>query len=411
MKGFAGKYISRTDSSSARTNALGIAFVSVWTGDKPGPYTYTAECPSCGQEPDAQCVLSADLPPSMAAEPEDVGPVAGNPYVTPMLRISNIGYPNDGVSFTTLFGENKIDLAAGLKPDTPEYNVLSVGIAWTVEDSKDDDMDSGDPDNPAAGPATYFYVTHVPEAPTGRQFPLKYKIDASVDTPKGRVKAYPRSIRQDVIDKCRQEYFDLSTPEYDLTAPGYFSRYTRPLFSPGTDGEFVKYSDCFAHIYPQERAQEALSLRAGFQGEFGVRVTSGYRSARHNRREGGVRNSVHQFGEAVDIQAGPVNGANMRKLWLATDCPKILESRKSCWRNGKMTICPLLVLIGVCDGSGLSDWKGTLLQGDYAEEFETGSFIIDTNKNGIDDVLEDLNPENGIADIFDRYARVIHMGE
>jgi len=391
---------------TAQTNDLGIAFVSVWTGDKPGPYTYTAECPSCGQEPDAQCVLSADLPPSMAAEPEDVGPVAGNPDVTPMLRISNIGYPNDGVSFTTLFGENKVDLAADLKPDTPEYNTLSAGIAWTVEDSKDDDMDSGDPDNPAAGPATYFYVTHVPEAPTGRQFPLKYKIDASVDTPKGRVKAYPRSIRQDVIDKCRQEYFDLSTPEYDLTAPGYFSRYTRPLFSPGTDGEFVKYSDCFAHIYPQERAQEALSLRAGFQGEFGVRVTSGYRSARHNRREGGVWNSVHQFGEAVDIQAGPVNGANMRKLWLATECPKILE--RTIYVSGKKRYEQMLY--GNCDGTGLIDWNGALIEGVFTSNFDIkAKGRKDSNDNGVYDVLEDLNG-NGIADIFDE-ARVIHLGD
>lgn len=398
---------------SVQTNDLGIAFVSVWTGDKTGPYTYTAECPSCGQKPDAQCALSAGLPPSMAAEPEDVGPVAGNPDVTPMLRISNIGYPNDGVSFTTLFGENKINLAADLKPDTPEYNALSEDIAWEVVDSPADAMDSGDPVPPANGAATYFYINHphVPAAPTGRQFPLKYKIQARVTTSKGLViKSYPRHIRQDDIDKCRQEYFDLSTPEHNLTAPGYFSKYTRPLFTPGTDGEFVKYSDCFAHIYPEQRAREALSLRAGFQGEFGVTVTSGYRSARHNKREGGAWNSVHQFGEAVDIQAGPVNGANMKKLWLATDCPKILESRKVCWRDGRKTTCPLLVLIGACDGSGLKDWDGTLLQGEFAGEFNTEDNRFDGNKNKIPDILEDLNPKNGIADIFDRYSRTIHMG-
>ena len=346
MKGFAGKYISRTDSSSARTNALGIAFVSVWTGDKPGPYTYTAECPSCGQEPDAQCVLSADLPPSMAAEPEDVGPVAGNPEVTPMLRISNIGYPNDGVSFTTLFGENKVDLAADLKPDTPEYNTLSAGIAWTVEDSKDDDMDSGDPDNPAAGPATYFYVTHVPEAPTGRQFPLKYKIDASVDTPKGRVKAYPRSIRQDVIDKCRQEYLD-----FDLT----LNEVNRSRFTPGTHPEYAQNPlDCYAYIYPS-RATEAEGLKT----QFVIRVNSGYRSPRKNMVVRGAVESRHMFGDAVDIEVLPETPSNYHSLWQSAANPKMLEISHT-----------------------------IILKRDSSGELIKGNETLDLNKNGIPDVFE-----------------------
>jgi hypothetical protein len=394
---------------SVQTNDLGIAFVSVWTGDKTGSYTYTADCPSCQKKATTECAVSAGLLPSMAAEPEDVGPVAGNPDVTPMLRISNIGYPNDGVSFTTLFGENKVDLAADLKPDTPEYHALSEDIAWEVVDSPADAMDSGNPAPPANGAATYFYVNHphVPPAPTGRQFPLKYKIQARVTTSEGLViESYPRHIRQDDIDKCRQEYFDVSETGKDLRLEPYFGKYTRPHFSPGTDGEFVKFSDCYAHIYPQSRAQEVVSLRLRFQGEFGITVTSGYRSARHNKREGGVWNSVHQFGEAVDVQPSPLNGRNIRELWLATDCPKILE--RMTYIGGKKRFEQMLY--GKCDGTGLRDWNGVLIGGVFTSNFdirEKGR--KDSNDNEIYDVLEDLNGNN-IADIFDE-SRVIHLGD
>ncbi|MEW5905559.1 MAG: hypothetical protein AB1734_02130 [Elusimicrobiota bacterium] len=330
---------------SVQTNDLGIAFVSVWTGDKTGPYTYTAECPSCGQKPDAQCALSAGLPPSMAAEPEDVGPVAGNPDVTPMLRISNIGYPNDGVSFTTLFGENKINLAADLKPDTPEYNALSEDIAWEVVDSPADAMDSGNPAPPANGAATYFHTSHppIPAAPTGRQFPLKYKIQASVVTPKGLIKSYPRHIRQDDIDKCRQEYIDFEVPIAEVP---------RSTFTPGIDSEFLEQKDrgsCHAYIYPAAEAQKVNDLRAtGYK----PRVTSGYRSPLRQfelygskiEKRDKVKNSTHIYGQAVDIapQWTDKNAAGWKALWTApaATCPKSLElspTRVMLWCKGAET--------------------------------------------------------------------------
>ena len=395
--------------ASVITDPLGIGFGTMWTGDKVGGYTYRAVCPSCLMNPQVWCSVLAALPPKVEAVPLDDGPEAGDPGVTPMLRISNIYYLNDGVSFTTHDGEKTVTLEAELRPtDT----ALASNIAWVVEDSERDAMISGNPDDPAPGESTAFDVT-APTANTGRLLPLKYKIQSSVMTPKGLVRSYPRHIKQDDIDKCRQEYFDLSTAEYDLKSPGYFGKYTRPKFSPGTDGEFVKYSDCYAHIYPQARAQEALSMRDYFRGQFGVTVTSGYRSARHNKREGGVPNSVHMFGEAVDIQSDPVNGPNMRKLWLQAGCPKILERMVSVTgSDGRRRQTFEQMLDGKCDGTGLVDWQNNSIEGVFTSNFDNiQKGRKNTNgDNNFYDILEDINPRDGIADIFNE-ARVVHLGD
>jgi hypothetical protein len=327
---------------SVQTNDLGIAFVSVRTGDASGGYAYTANCPSCQRNSSVDCIVLADLPPFMEAKPSDEGPAAGNPDVTPMLRISNIGYPNDGVSFTTLFGENKVNLAADLKPDTPEHHALSEDIAWEVVDSPADAMDSGNPAPPANGAATYFYVNHphVPPAPTGRQFPLKYKIQARVTTSEGLViESYPRHIRQDDIDKCRQEYIDFEAPIAE--AP-------RSAFTPGVpkDSLFGDYSQdvesCHAYIYPAAEAQKVSDLRAT---GYTPRVTSGYRSPRSQflltKKRDAVKNSTHIYGQAVDIapQWADKNAAGWKALWTApaATCPKSLEFSKTgvmMWCNG-----------------------------------------------------------------------------
>lgn len=318
----------QTMPGSVQTNDLGIAFVSVRTGDAYGGYAYTANCPSCQRNSSVDCIALADLPPFMEAKPSDEGPAAGNPDVTPMLRISHIGYPNYGVSFTTLPEESKINLAADLKPDTLEYDTLSAAIAWKVEDSKDDDIESGNPDPPSAGPATHFYVNNVPAAPAGRQMPLEYKVQASVTTSEGLViESYPRYIRQDDIDKCRQEYFDLNIPDYGNPIP------LRPAFTPGINAEVSpNIKDCYAYIYPS-RAAEARGLVANFQG---VKITSGYRSPRKNwdlyknktPTPRAAWTSRHMFGDAVDLDYLPRSAQNWEKLWEAANNPKIFETNE-----------------------------------------------------------------------------------
>lgn len=188
--------------SSNLTNPQGIAFSSMWTGDKIGGYTYRAVYPSCLLNPQVWCSVLAAQPPKVEAMPLDDGPEAGDPSVTPMLRISNIYYPNDEVSFTTHDSEKTVTLEAELRPTTPEYAALTGNIAWEVKDSPRDapDMDSGDPEDPAPGESTAFEVTAPPaldlpnkNGPKGRPLPLKYQIQASVMTPKGLVRSYPRT--------------------------------------------------------------------------------------------------------------------------------------------------------------------------------------------------------------------------
>jgi len=338
----AGAAGQKTLPSSALTNPKGIAFGPVWTGDKVGGYTYRVVCPSCLANPQVWCSVLAALPPKVEAVPLDEGPEAGDPTVTPMLRISNVYYPNDHVSFTTHDGEKTVTLEAELRPtDT----ALAGNITWEVKDSPRDapDMDSGDPDDPAPGESTVFDVTAPPafdlpneNGPKGRPLPLKYQIQASVMTPKGLVKSYPRHIKQDVIDKCRQEYLDFGTTEFPA----------RSAFSPMDvihetyDSDLVKFKDCYAYINPS-RAQEAKNLKTIFPG---VSITSGYRSPRKNWDSYGeaydkylnegtvmppsIRSSRHMFGEAVDLGYPPHSAAiKWENLWQAADKPKILEAK------------------------------------------------------------------------------------
>jgi hypothetical protein len=140
-----------------------------------------------------------------------------------------------------------------------------------------------------------------------------------------------KTVRQDEIDKCRQEYVDFDTPRFGpLSAvPG------REAFqigvSPDPDNpKMVSYKDCFAHILPS-RAQEAKELKAEFPG---VDITSGYRSPRRNwdlykhKKEipQAAWSSWHIFGRAIDLDYLPHSAENWEDLWGATVSPKILEA-------------------------------------------------------------------------------------
>ncbi|HBB66569.1 MAG TPA: hypothetical protein DCZ93_04585 [Elusimicrobia bacterium] len=135
----------------------------------------------------------------------------------------------------------------------------------------------------------------------------------------GTMLSASKTVKQDEIDKCRQEYIDFGIP---LAEVG------RSRFTLGLDMEYSKdVKDCFAYIYPKIEAQKVVALRnAGHK----VKVTSGYRSPRSNILDiGSSVNSTHLFGEAVDIN--PIdserNAAGWKALWVAHEatCPKSLE--------------------------------------------------------------------------------------
>lgn len=339
----AGAEGQKTLPSFTLTNPQGIAFGTMWTGDKVGGYTYRAVCPTCLGNQQVWCAVQAVLPPKAEAVPPDEGPEVGDPSVTPMLRISNVYYPNDGVSFTTHDDEKTVTLEAELRPTTPEYTALAKNISWEVRDSPLDapDMDSGDPADPEPGESTAFAVT-APQALSGRKLPLKYMIQAEVMTPKGLIKSYPRHVKQDDIDKCRQEYIDFNAPLTEIS---------RVRFTPGIDSEYLEKKDrgsCYAYIYPELEASKVNALRgAGYT----PRVTSGYRSPKRQFELSGskmakrdkVKNSTHIYGEAVDIAPSwaDKNVSGWKDLWTspAAACPKTLEKKNPNDEIGVMSWC------------------------------------------------------------------------
>ena len=393
--------------ASVITDPLGIGFGTMWTGDKVGGYTYRAVCPSCLMNPQVWCSVLAALPPKVEAVPLDDGPEAGDPGVTPMLRISNIYYLNDGVSFTTHDGEKTVTLEAELRPtDT----ALASNIAWVVEDSERDAMISGNPDDPAPGESTAFDVT-APTANTGRLLPLKYKIQSSVMTPKGLVRSYPRHIKQDDIDKCRQEYIDYIAAGKALN----LSEVPRSRFTPGVDSEFLEKKDrgdCYAYIYPQARAGEVYSLRGLHQGAFGIEVKSGYRSPRVNYRTPNASDkSRHMYGDAVDIVPTPKTNATKNTLWPTVGAPKMLE--KSVGPNIllKYRTSGEILTIRNYDFNTKYNPKDTNGDG-FTDTVQDGDVILQIKNMSWDTLKKYLADSNGdgISNIVEN-AEWMHLGE
>ncbi|MFA6093806.1 MAG: D-Ala-D-Ala carboxypeptidase family metallohydrolase [Elusimicrobiota bacterium] len=359
--------------SSINTDNFGMARAAPLLGNITGDYIYQARCTQCQANQTVSCIVHADPPRSryadavpdgnpntpnavpFAADPDAMDPDTGEP-ATPILRISEIAFnpdhPEPGRTFTTQDGERTVRLTAMLLPMSYQTR-YGQDIQWTVLGMN---TDSGDPVEPARGSQTRVITAMqlapggpgVPEAPLGRQFPMRYMVRASVNTPKGTISSERRTVAQDEIDKCRQEYVDLGiidslSPGNPLFVP------THSQFTPGLDGEYVyEYKDCFAHIYPTQRAQEVQRLRAEISS-FQIKVKSGYRSPRWNDHESSLakKTSRHMFGDAVDIQPTPetaITARNLTSLWdkeFPTSCPLILEGtaskvRMSCREDRKI---------------------------------------------------------------------------
>ncbi|OGR63471.1 MAG: hypothetical protein A2X34_01415 [Elusimicrobia bacterium GWC2_51_8] len=355
------------------------AYSYLTLGNEEGTYLVKVSCPNCFRQPEAYCygharllnIPSPELETNTAANPNDRAP-NGRPY-TPVLRITKVVLPNNTKSFTTYIRENAIHMEAQLLPT--DYYGQNL-ITWTLEDEPNDGLNSGSPAMTSnTGPNGDFNVNQsdIPPAPTGRPEPLNYRtfvtadILGAYDEP---VKLFSRSVslRQDEIDKCRQEYFDLSVPGKDLSLEPYFGRFIRSKFKLGIDAKYVKYTDCFAYIYPETKIKILDIIWEQLKNELTrIEVTSGYRSARHNKINGGVWNSAHIFGEALDTAPIPLSGESKENLWNKTPSPRLLE-------NANDKTKPILLKDG-----------------------ESSSGI-------------DVLPRNNVSDEFDK-ATHIHLGE
>lgn len=342
------KIISQPSGASGATPALentttadyGLAQYRLKLGNTPGDYLVRARCTTCLANQDVICRGHAApkekrefveaLNKIESTNPNEINPATGKPR-NPILRIINVAYPNDFVSFTTAPGENTVRAIAEILP-RDYYSGYKSQISWKIEDAPDDPLPSGDPEDPAfPGETADFNINvnqqavydghNVPKAPTGRTHPLRYKLSAQVITPDGTFASVPRMIRQDEIDKCRQEYIDFGIPLIDASRP--LIEVSRGVFTVGKDGLGTPL-DCYAHIFPRERYDEVVNLRKTYT----IQVNSGYRSPRANKYVAGSKSlkSWHLFGRAIDIEVLPETPLNYYSLWSKVQNPKLLEN-------------------------------------------------------------------------------------
>jgi len=328
-----GAWITRFYPPASDSDGKSVAYMVL--GTEPGVYTARARCESCvsGQEQILVGIartrnIEIHAKKTTKADPED----------TPIVQITQVLPPNDGKSFTTADGENRVVLQARLLPANLDQNL----IHWDTEDAPDDFIDSGIAqmeENYGPENALKMRLTTagggVPVAATGRALPLGYVVTAGANVPGKVVVPSVITVRQDQIDKCRQEYVDMGV--------GLRSEIMRSAFTLGLHEEYanpLKIKDCYAYIYPQLQAQKVGNLRAAGHK---VKVTSGYRSPRYNAVYSST-NSTHIFGEAVDIN--PVdsekNAAGWETLWEDNNnagCPKSLEKIKPDGKIGVMMWC------------------------------------------------------------------------
>ena len=327
-----GSMITRVSPPVTEIDGMSRAFLRL--GTEEGVYTVRARCEACvsGQEQIATGIahnydVTAAVETVLAGDPnanEDDCPSGCCPR-TPVLQITGIAQPDGLASFTSAGFENTLDLHARVLPTC----LLSQSdITWQVADAPGDYIESlrdGVSIIPPAGQDSGFSVLpeNLPDAPQGRPLPLAYKVTAGVNK-LGTMLYASKVIKQDEIDKCRQEYIDWDNGDLgkQLTyAP-------RSKFIQGIAGDFDRYKDCYANIYPMQEAQVAFSLR---NAGHALDITSGYRSPRHNMLTvQSSTSSPHLFGDAVDIVPVDKSPAGWQALWESPEatCPKVLEYNK-----------------------------------------------------------------------------------
>jgi len=212
--------------------------------------------------------------------------------------------PNDGGSFTTRSGENKLSLAAGVTPAT-----LAPTIRWEIVDDPADAVVTFEPNGvtPTFGSNVEAFVptqdagrwAAVPHPGSLNQKSLALRVTAAIDASGTLVRSAPAIVRQDEIDTIREEYIELGVAQ-GVPGRGQFGAsatnkgdYTVAVINPG-------FNSLFAAL---QIAVQPLSLV----------VNSGYRNPVHNayhvdkgRGSGAVLDSWHQYGCGDDIQTFPV---------------------------------------------------------------------------------------------------------
>lgn len=248
-----------------------------------------------------------------------------------VVTVVNDGRGTVPNSFTTLPLENSIFIESQIIP-ARVAPYLNGKVKWTVQGLN---TPSGTPSEPVWGNPSRFKlaIPPVPAMPFGREEPMGYRVFARVEQESGSLGSPGRSINQDTIDKCRQEYVD-------MRKTGEFGRI---VFK--TDPSDYNTGNCGAYIMLPGTVTQFETLTGAVS--FGLEIGSAYRNPVKNRSVGGASESPHLYGRGIDVNPAGRPGncvaaspaakteyaRRMQSLYSAAPSPNLLE-------NGAVILIP-----------------------------------------------------------------------
>ncbi len=219
------------------------------------------------------------------------------------LVITEIIFQNPNNSFTTIVGENEIQLTATIQP-TSLADTNNPNVEWEIEDDPAVAGVTPDPDVSALRGNQVTITIGIPLVPEGRNYhKLNYRVRAKVNINKEEIFSEWRTFEQDEIDMLRQQYIDMgkdSVPNRD------------EFINTGSSTHFQLSEGacrCGHHNYHLWSIMNRLDNVRENLGH-PMTVNSGYRCPLHNASAsvGGVANSRHIYGDAADISVRDFNG-------------------------------------------------------------------------------------------------------
>jgi len=225
------------------------------------------------------------------------------------VRNWNTTYADTIYSFTSERGENMIYVSAEISPSR-FAGILDSYVMWSINGAN---AYSGKPYAPQGGNPSFFLVTVPPviAVPLGRPVPMGYTVFPRIEYDYEDVhREYycpdHRTIKQDAIDKCRQEYIDMNKK----TTP------QRREFSDSggsTNFSFVELNrgNCGWAVIDGRLTAGLEAIRANLNDStIIIGIGGGYRNPIHNANINppGAVESWHIYGRAADVLIEDFNG-------------------------------------------------------------------------------------------------------
>jgi hypothetical protein len=208
---------------------------------------------------------------------------------------------NEG-SFTSLKDENNVICDATIVPVSLSSYLDQ--LQWKVDDLLNDEVISGNPDDPPPGRLTVFQVPStppkLPSATDGRKGTLKYLVTVTLTIDNNNISAVDTAF-QDSLDGLRQEYIDVE--KNGMRAPRVPERIEFDQEEPIYENLLSAYESRHLWRMLHELNNFVLSIEEAYQGN--LQISSGYRCPSGNKSlQLSVANSNHIYGRAFDYDQG-----------------------------------------------------------------------------------------------------------